>query len=348
MADSFDRFSVFFTPETVYVSGKECPLGQLTTDILNLDDAVLAEIDRRINDFMSAAAAIFTEKPDSAAASAQEKLNAVWDLVFELPLYRDLEMDLDTAHNLFPLLFSDQEKWNEALDVNSEGHAMLEDFLNGLEYFPESLRNFRGQIAGMLALYFEPLKRRGAEAYAEAYAQYFTDVDTAGRVLFDAPPFAQSFPAEIKFVPMVHSEGNGWPVLAEKMEFSYLSHVLYTDFYRGLMAGNAPRRCHNCGRYFLLTAGYNTCYCNNIAPGEIERTCRKVGAHRKEAQGKSNRSPAQVEYDRAYNRLKQRKNRGKISVAEWNAAVAEAMKVLEQAERGELADDEVRRRLAGL
>lgn len=38
-----------------------------------------------------------------------------------------------------------------------------------------------------------------------------------------------------------------------------------------------PRRCHNCGKYFLLTNGYNTCYCNNIAPGETERTCRKVG-----------------------------------------------------------------------
>lgn len=330
------------------MSGNEFPLGQLTTDVLNLDDAVLTEIDRRINDFMSAAAAIFTEKTDSAACSAQEKLNAVWDLVFELPLYRDLEMDLDTAHNLFPLLFSDQKKWNEALDVNSEGHAMLEDFLNGLEYFPESLRNFRWQITGMLALYFEPLKRRGVESYAEAYAQYFTDVDTAGRVLFDAPPFEQSIPAEIKFVPMVHSEENGRPVLAEKMEFSYLSHFLYTDFYCGLMAGNAPRRCHNCGRYFLLTAGYNTCYCNNIAPGEIERTCRKVGAHRKEAQGKASRTPARVEYDRAYNRLKQRKNRKKISVSEWNAAVAQAEKFLEQAERGELADEELKEKMREL
>nr|WP_326185555.1 DUF6076 domain-containing protein [uncultured Oscillibacter sp.] len=83
-----------------------------------------------------------------------------------------------------------------------------------------------------------------------------------------------------------------------------------------------------------------------MAPGETERTCRKVGAHRKEARGKANRSPAQVEYDRAYNRLKQRKNRGKISVDEWNTAVAQAMAALEQAERGELTDDEVRRRFA--
>ena len=42
---------------------------------------------------------------------------------------------------------------------------MLEDFLNGLEYFSESLRNSRGQVMGMLELHFEPLTRRGADAY---------------------------------------------------------------------------------------------------------------------------------------------------------------------------------------
>ena len=51
-----------------------------------------------------------------------------------------------------------------------------------------------------------------------------------------------------------------------------------------------------------------------------------------------------VEYDRAYNRLKQRKNRKKISVKEWNAAVAEAMKVLEESEKGKFNDEEMRKR----
>lgn len=109
-----------------------------------------------------------------------------------------------------------------------------------------------------------------------------------------------------------------------------------------------PRRCHNCGKYFLLTAGYNTCYCNSIAPGEAERTCRKVGAHRKEAQGKANRTPAQVEYDRTYNRLKQRKNRRKISVDEWNSAVARAQDLLRRSESGELSDEELKKQLETL
>ena len=88
----------------------------------------------------------------------------------------------------------------------------------------------------------------------------------------------------------------------------------------------------------MLTEGYNTCYCGNIAPGETERTCRKVGAHRKEAKARANQMPEKKEFRKAYNRLKQRKNRKKISVDEWNAAVAQAEAFLEQAERGELTD----------
>ena len=86
------------------------------------------------------------------------------------------------AQSLFPDLLSNQAKWLETLDVDSEGHRMFKDFLSGLEYFVESLRNFRGQLEGMLELYFEPLTQRNANAYAEAYATYFTDMAAAGEL----------------------------------------------------------------------------------------------------------------------------------------------------------------------
>lgn len=347
MADYFDRFSVLFGKGEVFVNGQSFPLGQCTTDILNLDDQVLREINRRINAFMLSVATSLQEKTNSAACFAQEKLNAVWDLIFTMPLYRELSMDLETTHQLLPLMFSDQAKWIEVLDVDSEGHAMFKQFLNGLEYFPDSLRNFRGQVSGILELYLEPLKRRSIDAYALAYARYFNDMAAAG-TLFAVPEFEQSFPVQVKFVPMAHPTEDGKAILAEKAEFSYLSHFLYTDFYRSLMAGNAPRRCHNCGKYFLLTEGYNTCYCNNLAPGETERTCRKVGGHRKEAKGKASATPAQKEYAKTYNRLKMRKNRSKMSLDDWNAAVAKAQDLKEQAERGAISDEELRRLLAAL
>ena len=117
---------------------------------------------------------------------------------------------------------------------------MFEDFLSGLEYFAESLRNLRGQLDGMLELYFEPLSRRSDEAYAGAYAAYFTDMAAAGELFFPEQEFSQSFPTQLCFVPTVDPAETGKVLLAEKVEFRYLSHFLYTDFYRGLMVGNAP------------------------------------------------------------------------------------------------------------
>ena len=171
---------------------------------------------------------------------------------------------------------------------------------------------------------------------------------TAKVINHDEEPFDHCFPLKVAFVPMMSPTGADKIILAERTEFSGLISFLEVEFYRGLAVGNVPRRCHNCGKYFLLTAGYNTCYCNSIAPGEAERTCRKVGAHRKEAQGKANRTPAQVEYDRTYNRLKQRKNRRKISVDEWNSAVARAQDLLRRSESGELSDEELKKQLETL
>ena len=74
---------------------------------------------------------------------------------------------------------------------------------------------------------------------------------------------------------------------------------------------------------------------------DLARFADRVGAHRKETQSKANRSPARVEYARTCNRLKQKKIRGKISMDEQGAA-AKAMRILEQAERCELTDDEMK------
>ncbi|NLI91957.1 MAG: hypothetical protein GX434_07025 [Peptococcaceae bacterium] len=190
-------------------------------------------------------------------------------------------------------------------------------------------------------MYFENLPRRNSEAYAQAYSNYYRDMADAGALLFGDLPFEQRFPVKVRFTPLRHPQGKGKPMIAEEVEFSYLSQFLYMDFYRGLIAGNMPRRCHNCGRYFLLNKGYDACYCNNVAPGETGKTCRKIGAHKKEAR-KEGKTPARLEYDKVYNRLKTRRARGKLSVDEWNAAVALALEYKDKAEAGKISDSELK------
>ena len=344
---TYDQFTVFFYEGHVFIGGREYPIGQCCVDIVNLDEAVLKEIDQRVWEYIPAAQALLTEKTDSAAALAQEKLNAVWDVLFSLPVYRDLNMEDPCNYQALQRLMADKEKWEQVQDATSEGYVIYQGMLAELACFADSLRGFRKQITGMAERYFEPLNRRNSAAYADAYSRFYADMLIVGMRQFHED-FNQSFPMEVNFVPMRERDDPDKIFIAEKATFNSLTDFLRTEFYRGLAKGNAPRRCHNCRKYFLLMAGYNNCYCNNIAPGETSRTCRKVGAHRKEAQGKENRTPAQREYDRTYNRLKVRKQRGKISKNEWNAAVAKAHELIARSERGELTDEELKKKLTSL
>ena len=157
---TYDQFTVFFYGDRVFIGKKDYPVGQCCVDILNLDEALFDEIEQRVKEFVPAARNLLIEKTDSAAALAQERLNAVWDIVFTLPVFRDLNMDKEVNYHTFERLMADTEKWAQVQDPNSEGRVIYQGMLVELASFVEHLRNFRGQISGMSERYFEPLKRR--------------------------------------------------------------------------------------------------------------------------------------------------------------------------------------------
>ena len=69
----------------------------------------------------------------------------------------------------------------------------------------------------------------------------------------------------IEYTTMPNTDNEKEYIIAERMVFDSIGAFLHVDFFRGLIHGNAPRRCHNCGRFFLLSDGYDTRYCYNIA-----------------------------------------------------------------------------------
>lgn len=344
--DAVDDFTVLFHVDRVFIGEREYPVGQCVVDILNLEEEKLCLIDHGLLVFYRAVQNIWQEDTEESVHLAQEKLRDLWKLVSALPAYKDLDIDwVQPVKQNAPLL---ETLWSCLRQIPPEVRAEVEEHLHVLAGVNELLHTFRKQITLMLDRYFEPLEHRNTDAYAAGMFKFYSDMVTAECMGHDTYELDHSFPLKVRFTPMASPVDGEKIILAEQARFSNLLDFLEVEFFRGLAVGNAPRRCHNCGKYFLLTRGYNTCYCNNIAPGETERTCRKVGAHRKAARGKENRSPAQTEYDRTYNRLKQRKNRGKISVNEWNAAVAKAQSLLDQSQRGELSDAEMRRQLSTL
>ena len=66
--------------------------------------------------------------------------------------------------------------------------------------------------------------------------------------------------------------------VVEKMYFDRLLDFVYAEFMKGLQKGFVPKRCANCGRWFLQAPGATFAYCAGPAPEDPGKTCREIGA----------------------------------------------------------------------
>jgi hypothetical protein len=279
-----------------------------------------------------------TKENPAMLSEIQESLNRVFDIIFELPLYRELDLDKDFTKR-FMLYHRDAEPENWVQMYAAQPNHVSTIFFELLERVTaigRSILQFRQYVELICNDYFEPLTSRSPKGYAEALGRFNADSDKlnsfSGLMLFGLSPWSKVM---FEHLPIESVDGDF--VLAERTVFEHYGDFLRADFFRAVKSGNAPRRCHHCGKYFLLTAGYNICYCNNIAPDQTKRTCRQIGTHRKRS-GHVGRTPIQAAYEKAYTRLKTRKSRGKISVAEWNDAVARAQDVKAAVEGGAMSE----------
>lgn len=292
-------------------------------------------------------------KKDLALVSAvQDKMNEVWDIIFSLPLYRHLNLRQGSLKIMLTAVYYNYpDDFVKMTRMETKENLVFHDLLLCMMAIADEMIAFKTYISIMLDIKFERLNKRNAEHYAVGVSTFFSDIEmhrqiTAVLPSFSTYAFLQTRTVGFEYVTMPSPDNMKEYVIAERMVFDSTASFLHADFFRGLMHGNAPRRCHNCKKYFLLTAGYNTCYCNNVVPGETEKTCRKVGAHIKEASAEG-KTPAQIEYAKVYNRLKTRRCRGKLSVDEWNDAVTRALEIKDKAECGKLTEIEMKQIFEG-
>ncbi len=345
--ESIGGFGAYFYEDKVEIANRVFSLGEIVTEFLNLDFSVFEKLDELAKAFAGSARELTQHKDRSAIPEAEKRLIKFEDLLWTLPPYPSIPREPSIARRLFPWLL-EQEEWEQINDPTSEINVELTQWINEIEWLPYQLEWCYNQTNLIVDQYLEPLTKRTKSAYAFAFLRYCRNWDRASSLIHNPSEEGTVSSVELSYVSIQDEGNSGKAILGEVLRFDDLVSFIKTDFYRGLMHGNAPRKCQNCGELFLLTNGYNTCYCNKIAPGETERTCRKVGAHVKEAKKKASETPAQQEFRKAYNRLKMRKARGKISVDQWNAAVAEAEKLRDQAVQGKLSELELKERLAKL
>ena len=108
--------------------------------------------------------------------------------------------------------------------------------------------------------------------------------------------------------------------LVEKLYFDRLVDFVYVELMKGLQRGFVPKRCANCGRWFLQTPGASYNYCGQPAPNSGEgKTCREVGST-KSFRAKVLNNEIWAIHQRAYKKYVARTKKGamtKVDVLAW-------------------------------
>lgn len=123
-----------------------------------------------------------------------------------------------------------------------------------------------------------------------------------------------------------HSIEGSMGAMVERYIFSSLRDFLYVELGKAIERGNAPRQCRLCGNWFLHESGDRAMYCERIAPGEVTKTCREMGA-RAVFERKIQDEEAWKLYKRAYKKYYARVMKGTMSREDFNAWVEQAAKV---------------------
>ena len=343
----FERFDVLFGKKSSIVAGEEYPLGYFAAEAMELDAAVFGELKKLTQQASQEFDMFLSARTASSAGMAIQALDRAWELVRQLPLYNKIpyrEGCGSSVSGTVRELRSDDERLDRMLTVGTTENEMLRRWHGLYDRLADDLQRFQYDTDDMLTDYFEELPSRRPEAYAAAFEACMASFREIYMQTEDDEDLAYmnkrrlNFPVNISFV-VERDQKTGLPFMAERMTFEDLISFLYMDLYRGMAAGNVPRRCHNCGKWFLVVGAYDTVYCQRVAPGETTRTCRQVGAHRKERE-KNGKEFAHSEYARVYNRLKTWKQRGKLSVEEWNRRVAYIQEVKAAFLAGDMSDIE--------
>lgn len=111
--------------------------------------------------------------------------------------------------------------------------------------------------------------------------------------------------------------------VVEKMYFDRLLDFVYVEFMKGLQRGFIPKRCANCGRWFLQTPGATFAYCAGPAPEDPSKTCREIGAASSFKDKVANNEVWQVQ-QRAYKKYYARTMRKDMTKSEFEAWTRDA------------------------
>ena len=208
-----------------------------------------------------------------------------------------------------------EQTWNDYLDTFN----IYNNILGNIASFGNMIQNF-------VRHYLSRLKKLTPENYAAALYDYLEDA-TAAQIIVDTPAqdyFSSVDPVMLRFVPRETVPGSDEYQIYEYYEVNNLQTLLKMDFYRALCAGHVIRQCECCRRYFLLTKGYHTKYCDSPNPDNPKYTCAQLGYRQTGMKEAAKDDPKKQALLRCYQRLNKDVSRGNLTSGQRDMLYAKA------------------------
>ena len=240
-------------------------------------------------------------------------------LFVRLPLYRRVLHSSEEAifTSLEARWLTDAELGERVLSGKSspQKYFWADDDLRQIEdvYKPFLLNLFRGT---------QPEKKKGQRKIPLAMQLIHQGLEPyVSGVSLGTGEGVDPAPVNIQYAVLeTEKDGKKTAELVEKMYFDRLIDFAYVELMKGMQKGFVPKRCPNCGQWFVQQPGMTYSYCSRVAPGETELTCRDIGAKTSFREQVKNNEVWQV-HQRAYKKYfarTKKKTMSQSDFAEWS------------------------------
>lgn len=300
--------------------GTDClPYGSILTEILNCS----------ITDYCAKLSAVGQAVAARDSKQFSERLEALVRAFMKLPLYRLYVLEPSAIESALVWKSIEAGRHSELIaEMLKAPDAFLLKYIRARDdilyiqerygWFLESL--FEGQP-------FEKKKGQKKIPLAQQLTEHFLEALVSGVSLgednqIDAPQ------VNIQYA-VLEPEGCQ-PELVEKMYFDRLLDFVYVELMRGMQKGFVPKRCANCGRWFLQYPGATYAYCDGPAPGQEDKTCREIGATAS-FQDKVRNNEIWKLHQRAYKKYFARTRKGTMSKPEFEKWARDAERLRDRA-----------------
>ena len=277
--------------------------GNIALDILNIPDYVLEELLELTEPMMQLVDFLNKNRnPDSSTLAmmltASRNVFRVVDLLRDVPPFSG--QDFTWLDGKLPKIFS-QEAVNKAYRQRKKEKG--EVFIPALCLVAQlgfGMWDFRQALIPLVESLDDDAVSRNPTGFAQQFDNFFSADNN------------QDYWMSITNVSLEYLPGTKG--LVRRMHYASFPSMFRSNLYEALAAGNAPKRCPICKKFFLTTNARRQKYCTGYAPEEYEGlTCVQVGNRmgREEREKAANR-PVIVQYHQAVNALDKRVERGTL------------------------------------